>query len=503
MTIGKYIQPERSKRRFGLWVSICLFVVLDCTVLGINYYITTQLERDAQVINIAGRQRMLSQQMTKSLLMLQGHPDSANEHLVELKRVFSLFTMTLDALRDGGRVIGGSGAWLELPAVEDLQTQQLIRDASQQLAPLVPPVKTLLHDNYTQSDVEQAVLAVKETNLILLKQMNDLTSRVEQLSRHKTHKLRGVQTLAFFLAIANFLVIIFLYQRRSKLAESQVDSFLHLVDHTATALIVMSADRRVILANQTSQELFGYDAKTFIRLNPEELFREAAGEQFAVRRNGSSFRVEVSERSFNIHEHVFIILTINDISPYTDAQAELAYLANHDPLTGLVNRRALYDRLELEILHARRSGNLIGVYFLDLNGFKPVNDLHGHAVGDALLKLLAQRLMATMRETDTVARYGGDEFVILLTDVKQRSQIARCTEKLQQVFAIPFSHAGIELRLGSSKGLAVYPEDGETAGELIDIADQCMYADKQHNKTAQVAADTSAPSSLLVDLPGS
>lgn len=481
MIIGKDIQPERSKRRLGLWLSICLFVVLDCAVLGINYYITVQLERDDQIINIAGRQRMLSQQMTKSLLMLQYHPEDAAKHLSELENVFGLFNTTLDVFEQGGQVISGSGNLLELPPVDDAPTQQLVRQTRAYLNPLRSPVEKLLAGDDNKVNVDQAVAIATAINLTLLKQMNDLTSRVEHLSTDKTRKLRALQTLAFGLAIANFLVIIVLYQRRSKFAESQVDSFLHLVDNAAAALIVMSADRRVILANQASQELFGYDAKTFVRLDPEELFRAVGDDYFAVRRNGSSFRAEVSERSFNIHEHVFIILTVSDISPYTDAQEKLAYLANHDALTGLVNRRALYDRLDLEILHARRSGNLIGVYFLDLNGFKPVNDRHGHGVGDELLKLLSQRLMAAMRDTDTVARYGGDEFVILLTDIKQRSQIARCTEKLDQVFAVPFIHDGVEFSVGSSKGLAVYPDDGDTAGELIDFADQRMYEEKHQN----------------------
>jgi diguanylate cyclase (GGDEF)-like protein len=153
-------------------------------------------------------------------------------------------------------------------------------------------------------------------------------------------------------------------------------------------------------------------------------------------------------------------------------------LAHSDPLTGLLNRRGLADELDpaLERANAER---LLALYVLDLDGFKPVNDQHGHDVGDALLRAVAQRLRASVRAADGVARFGGDEFVVMAEGLPDEVQAAELGAKLLEAFRTPFSVAGTTCTVRSTIGYAIAPVDGSNATELLKAADAAMYAGKQ------------------------
>lgn len=470
----------KYSRQLWLAIAICLFLVLDCSILGINFYITVQVEKDAQAINVSGRQRMLSQRLTKVLLMMEQEPTRNSEHIAELKHVYELFSSTLYAFDQGGWITGGDGLEYRFEAISDELAQQYIDDTKRYFAPIAEPVSMLLDNNYTEDNLQFALEAAEANNLKILELMNSLTYRMEQLSKTKTLSLRWIQTVAFFFAILNFIVIILIYHKRSRLAEGQVDNFLSLVNSAATSIIVMDAKRRILMANEMTLEMFGYDQKQFNSLTEAELFIDHYDNRFALTADGVEVRVEVTEKSFSIHDSQFIILTVNDITSYTDEQERLAYLANHDALTGLVNRRALFDRLDLEILHAKRSEQKLAVLFLDLDGFKPVNDRYGHLAGDDLLKQLAQRIGKSVRETDTVSRYGGDEFVIVITGINSESDITKCKQDIGVVFEQSFITSGEQIKLGCSLGMAVYPEDAQTSGDLIELADKRMYQQKRY-----------------------
>ncbi len=154
-------------------------------------------------------------------------------------------------------------------------------------------------------------------------------------------------------------------------------------------------------------------------------------------------------------------------------------LALHDPLTGLPNRQLLCDRIGLAQAHARRTHTLLGVLFVDLDRFKPVNDRLGHAAGDALLRAVAQRLCATVRAKDTVARLGGDEFVVLAGDAARQEDLVRVAEHIVDALERPFQVAGQEVQIGCSIGMSVYPKDAERPEELLHCADLAMYRAKE------------------------
>ena len=162
--------------------------------------------------------------------------------------------------------------------------------------------------------------------------------------------------------------------------------------------------------------------------------------------------------------------------------AELDFLANHDALTGLPSLRLCKDRLDQSLAEARRNRQTSAVMFLDLDGFKKINDQHGHEFGDLVLKATADRIKAEIRETDTVARIGGDEFVIILSSLPENEIANRIAANVIEQIARPFDVKNIEVVISASIGISLYPQNGTTAEELIRSADKAMYEIKRQGK---------------------
>ena len=154
---------------------------------------------------------------------------------------------------------------------------------------------------------------------------------------------------------------------------------------------------------------------------------------------------------------------------------ELEHMARHDVLTGLPNRRAFQERLDQALSRAQRSGERFALFFIDVDNFKSINDRWGHDGGDALLRIVALRLVATTRKVDAIARMGGDEFVVLLDNPSQREDVANIAEKLLDSVRSPILYRGHELQIGFSIGISLYPEDGRTAADLMARADRAMF----------------------------
>ncbi|MGK2900819.1 MAG: diguanylate cyclase domain-containing protein [Burkholderiaceae bacterium] len=169
-----------------------------------------------------------------------------------------------------------------------------------------------------------------------------------------------------------------------------------------------------------------------------------------------------------------------DADTVADALEESTRVAGLDPLTGLPNRTLLLDRLAQAIAHAKRYGHRLALLFLDLNNFKQVNDTFGHAVGDRAIQLVADCMVSLVRETDTVSRHGGDEFLILLADITHAADAAAIAEKLNASLGSYSRIDDHQVRLSASIGISIYPEDGEDARSLIDRADAAMYVAKRH-----------------------
>ncbi|WP_297186999.1 diguanylate cyclase [uncultured Porticoccus sp.] len=179
-----------------------------------------------------------------------------------------------------------------------------------------------------------------------------------------------------------------------------------------------------------------------------------------------------------------------DITEQALAEEKIWHNAHHDLLTGLPNRRLFLDRLEQEVKHAKRSSSPLAVLFTDLDGFKDVNDSFGHEVGDRLLADVAGRLTDCVREVDTVARMGGDEFTVILIGTKRRKDAELVAQKIIDALATPFQIAEQTVQISVSIGISFYPRDAASPVALLEAADQAMYKAKESGSNRLYFFDT-------------
>jgi diguanylate cyclase (GGDEF)-like protein/PAS domain S-box-containing protein len=208
------------------------------------------------------------------------------------------------------------------------------------------------------------------------------------------------------------------------------------------------------------------------------------GEVWTRRKNGEAFLSFTTIIKVNqiADDNVKYMHFFHDITNLRRDDNKLKHLAFHDALTNLPNRTLLIDRLEQLIMHSERENQSITVLFLDLDGFKLVNDVHGHDAGDLLLRKVAVKLQSLVRQSDTVARIGGDEFVILLDHIHSNASIKDLCSRIIQVINEPANIFNEMLQVGVSIGISNYPSNGKTVSELIKNADIAMYASKRAGK---------------------
>ncbi len=172
------------------------------------------------------------------------------------------------------------------------------------------------------------------------------------------------------------------------------------------------------------------------------------------------------------------VCIFRDVTEQALAEEKVWHTAHHDPLTGLPNRRLFLDRLEQEVKHAHRNSLPLALLFMDLDGFKEVNDSLGHEAGDRVLCDVAERLVGCVREDDTVARLGGDEFTIILTGAKQPKDVDLVTRTIIDALALPFHVSTKPVEISASIGVSFYPQDASSAADLLAAADQAMFKAK-------------------------
>ena len=195
-----------------------------------------------------------------------------------------------------------------------------------------------------------------------------------------------------------------------------------------------------------------------------------------IHRDGTETVIEDSAAPIHSREGrvTGAVIVFHDGSQARDVTEKMAHLAQHDVLTGLPNRVLLKERFSRAIALARRNRNQVGLLFLDLDRFKHINDSLGHAIGDRVLQSAAERMVGCVRASDTVCRYGGDEFVILLTEIKRTQDAAFAAEKLHAAFAEPIVIDGHRLQLDLSIGISIYPDDNDHVDDLLHHADTAM-----------------------------
>lgn len=202
------------------------------------------------------------------------------------------------------------------------------------------------------------------------------------------------------------------------------------------------------------------------------------------RKDGSLYTVQqtITPIQDEMEETTHFISIQKDISAQKLAEQRIQHMAHYDALTGLPNRSLFFDRLKQATAISKRSVENLALLFLDLDRFKPVNDTYGHAVGDALLKAVAERLLKCVRESDTIARMSGDEFTVLLPRISHREDAIMIAEKIVKSIAAPFHLDGNTIHIGTSIGISLYPDDAQDEQELVRLADEAMYDAKHHGR---------------------
>ena len=261
-------------------------------------------------------------------------------------------------------------------------------------------------------------------------------------------------------------------------------AFARMNGYSREALIGQSID---LLHENNLMAREGEQLLEWIRSQGEE----AHGEGVHRHQNGSVFPIESSSSLITLGGQELVLGIDRDVSERkrTEAQLralneQLAHDAHHDALTGLPNRAMLMDRLGLELVRAQRSGTAVAVMFVDLDDFKRVNDTLGHAAGDELLCEVAGRVRRTLRPSDTVARVGGDEFVVLVPEVRNMHHAARVARRVQNALALPVVLGDLAITVGCSVGISLSPQDGTGVDELLRHADLAMYEIKKGGKNA-------------------
>ena len=285
--------------------------------------------------------------------------------------------------------------------------------------------------------------------------------------------------------------------------EEQRRLALTVFRNSAEAIIVTDAEERILSVNQAFTEVTGYAAEDVIGKTPRLLGSGTHGREFYEamwrdlrilgvwkgeiqdrRKDGSLYPASLSistvrDSNGRITHYVAVF---SDITERKASEARIAYLAQHDALTGLPNRALLQDRLDQALAHATRQGKRIALMFLDLDRFKTINDSLGHLTGDKLLQGVAGRLRQCVRETDTVSRQGGDEFIIVLTGIDLPDEAGRVAAKILDQLDPAFEVDGQQLRTSFSIGIALFPEDGASPESLMKNADTAMYHAKESGR---------------------
>jgi diguanylate cyclase (GGDEF)-like protein/PAS domain S-box-containing protein len=272
------------------------------------------------------------------------------------------------------------------------------------------------------------------------------------------------------------------------------------LDSTADGILVIGHDGRVLTSNQRFADVWGIPVETVENDEEQgligqlveqlvdpgeflnslaELYEHPEAESMHVLKLKDGRRLEQYSIGRWLDDVPVRVWSFRDVTARLEAEEQIESLAYNDPLTHLPNRRLFVERLEMNLLAAKRIRDNVGVLFIDLDRFKAINDTLGHDVADALLVEIAQRLKSCVRGTDTVARYGGDEFTVILPDLHQPEDAAQVAEKILERVVEPVAVGETSVEISVSIGIAVFPHDGTDINTLLRNADDAMYRAKQ------------------------
>ena len=303
-------------------------------------------------------------------------------------------------------------------------------------------------------------------------------------------------------------VVTFIDISERKQNEQALLRFRAALDSSVDAIYLIDVKQmKFVDANRAGWEVLGYSRDELLRLGPLDLAAEysrksltheieqllnhtssnAVIETVHHRKNGTSFPVEISLQTLSPNvdsepNSLMLVALARDITEHKQSEAELNRLAYYDILTGLPNRLLFNDRLHQAAIDAKRRNRFVALILLDIDRFKDVNDTMGHVAGDLLLQEMAQRLLSSVRQGDTIARLGGDEFALILADIAEVQDVAQLAQALLSKLCVPMDIDGREVFSSASIGITLYPADTDDVDTLVKFADSAMYHAKEQGR---------------------
>ncbi len=328
---------------------------------------------------------------------------------------------------------------------------------------------------------------------------DSITEEVAKVFGHHKRVASGLEVTLFWQMVTN------LKQTKTELEKSQ--SQLQAIIHNAMdGIFTINETGEILGLNPAAEQIFGYAQQDLLGKNLNLLMPEPfrsehdsyinryiqtgeakiigvrGREVEAVRKNGEQFPMELSASEMLLGGQRYFVGIVRDITERKKTEKKIAYLAHYDYLTDLPNRALFLDNLEHSVSLAKRNKFKVAVLFLDLDGFKKINDTLGHAAGDLLLREVSLRLKETIRNSDTVARVGGDEFIFVLNEIGADENAALMAKKIIIALSESFELKGRQCHVGGSVGISIYPDDSNDPETLIKLADHAMYSAKQSGK---------------------
>jgi two-component system, chemotaxis family, CheB/CheR fusion protein len=287
------------------------------------------------------------------------------------------------------------------------------------------------------------------------------------------------------------------------LAEQNIRLSASVFEAANEAIVITDTNNSIVTVNPAFTRITGYEKDEVIGKNPRllssgrqtkhfyqtmwktiEEHGQWQGEIWNQRKNGDVYPewLSVSTLRDDMGRVTRYVGIFTDISAEFEAQQTIIQQANYDALTGLPNRNLFYNRLQHAMVQAKRMHKLVGVLFIDLDGFKDINDALGHSQGDIVLKELSKHMIKVFRESDTFARFGGDEFTVLISDLESETDVIAIAEKVLESIQVPIIAGTHEISVTASIGISFFPNDGEDVESLLKHADNAMYSAKAESR---------------------
>jgi len=484
-------------RRIGRTLAVYLVVIT--VIVGYNARAIADQRGSALSVNVAARQRALAERYEKDVVLttlgIQADPGADAEQLLA----------NADALLHGGEVLAVQGADEEIqiqPASHDRLVVAKLEEENRLIQELIAVGDDLFAMRAGQPGYQEALRDLRIVGAQVTSISNDA---VGQMTRETESALARLVAVVITLGVLGVIAALAMAWFLRMTAARRAAQFRSLVHNASDLITVLDETGEIRYQSPSVQQLVGVSSEELIGTSYVALLDEndgarlrsiladlatstdpsaSATAEYRLRHQDGSWRSVESIVSNQTTDPTVkgLVLNTRDVTDRKLLQEELAQQAFHDSLTGLSNRAVFRDRVDHALARATRTGSRSGVFILDLDGFKTVNDSLGHDAGDQLLIAAAQRLQFQGRSSDTVARIGGDEFGILLEDDADETSARAMADRLLAAFSVPFEVRGRELFVRATIGIALSVAGESNTDEMIRNADTAMYAGKAAGK---------------------